>query len=101
MGKYLDEEKVPLDSRCCVAAKRGASKNGRQQPHENFAAGNREGQGLHPHQGGVSPCHQESLRLPGASLQRAGAKNQLYLFALGNLMQTRQCKVQADGASVS
>jgi len=47
-----------------------------RQPHENVAAGDREGQGQHSSQGGAPvSCHQEPLRLPQGSLQGAGQES--------------------------
>ncbi len=72
MWKHLDEEKDAPDSKCCVAAKRGASRRW-TAAHENAAAGIRKGQGQHPCQGRAPvSCHQEPLRLPQNALQGAG-----------------------------
>ena len=104
MWKYLDEEKDAPDSRCCVAAKRGAIKKMDDSPMKTLllaiekAKASIRAKVEHPFHVIKNLFGYQKVRYKGLAKNQA----QLFtLFALGNLVLAGRCQGHADGASVS
>ena len=104
MWKHLDEEKDAPDSKCCVAAKRGAIKKMDGSPMKTLllafekAKASIRAKVEHPFHVIKSLFGYRKVRYKGL------AKNQaqlLTLFALSNLVLAGRCRGHADGARVS
>lgn len=104
MWKHLDEEKDAPDSKCCVAAKRGAIKKMDDSPMKTLllaiekAKASIRAKVEHPFHVIKNLFGYRKVRYKGLAKNQA----QLFtLFALGNLVLARRCEGDADGASVS
>ncbi|MBS8271390.1 IS5 family transposase [Halomonas litopenaei] len=104
MWKHLDEEKDAPDSKCCVAAKRGAIKKMDDSPMKTLllaiekAKASIRAKVEHPFHVIKNLFGYRKVRYKGLAKNQA----QLFtLFALGNLVLARRCERDADGASVS
>ena len=104
IGKYLDEEKAAPDSRCCVAAKRGAIKKLDESPMKALllaiekAKASIRAKVEHPFHVIKNLFGYRKVRYKGLAKNQA----QLFtLFALGNLVLATRCHGRVDGVSVS
>lgn len=104
MWKHLGEEKDAPDSRCCVAAKRGAIKQMEDSPMKTLllafekAKASIRAKVEHPFHVIKNLFGHRKVRYKGLAKNQA----QLFtLFALGNLVLAGRCRGHADGASVS
>lgn len=104
MWKHLDEEKEAPDSRCCVAAKRGAIKKREDSPMKDLllklerTKASIRAKVEHPFHVIKNLFGYRKVRYQGLAKNRA----QLFtLFALGNLVLAGRCQGHADGVSVS
>ncbi|MGO1344269.1 IS5 family transposase [Chromohalobacter japonicus] len=102
MGKHLDEEKDASDSRCCVAAKRGAIKKMDDSPMKALLLAIEKTKASirakveHPFHVIKNLFGYRKVRYKGL------AKNQaqlLSLFGLANLVLSTRCKGRVNGAS--
>ena len=104
MWRHLDEEMDAPDSKCCVAAKRGAIKKMDDTPMKTLllaiekAKASIRAKVEHPFHVIKNLFGYRKVRYKGLAKNQA----QLFtLFALGNLVLTRRCEGDVDGASVS
>ncbi|MCE0733101.1 IS5 family transposase [Halomonas sp. G15] len=102
MWKHLDEEKDALDSKCCVAAKRGAIKKMDDSPMKTLllaiekAKASIRAKVEHPFHVIKNLFGYRKVRYKGLAKNQA----QLFsLFGLANLVLATRCEVQVDGAS--
>ena len=104
MWKYLDEEKDAPDSRCCVAAKRGAIKKMDDSPMKTLllaiekAKASIRAKVEHPFHVIKNLFGYQKVRYKGLAKDQA----QLFsLFGLANLVLVARCEGPVDRASVS
>ncbi|SEK46236.1 IS5 family transposase [Halomonas daqiaonensis] len=102
--KYLDEEKDDPDSRCCIAAKRGAIKKREDSPLKTLLlAFEKTKASIHAKV--EHPFHVIKNLFGYRKVRYKGlAKNQTQLFtlfALGNLVLAGRCQGHGDGVSAS
>jgi IS5 family transposase len=102
--KYLDEEKDDPDSRCCIAAKRGAIKKLEDSPMKTLLLAFEKTKASirakveHPFHVIKNLFGYRKVRYKGLAKNQA----QLFtLFALGNLVLAGRCQGHGDGVSVS
>ena len=102
MWKHLDEEKDAPDSRCCVAAKRGAIKKMDDSPMKTLllaiekAKASIRAKVEHPFHVIKNLFGYRKVRYKGLAKNQA----QLFsLFGLANLMLSTRCKGRVNGAS--
>lgn len=102
--KYLDEEKDDPDSRCCIAAKRGAIKKLEDSPMKTLllviekTKASIRAKVEHPFHVIKNLFGYRKVRYKGLAKNQA----QLFtLFALGNLVLAGRCQGCVDGVSVS
>ena len=103
MWKHLDEEKDAPDSRCCVAAKRGAIKKMEDSPMKTLllafekAKASIRAKVEHPFHVIKNLFGYRKVRYKGLAKNQA----QLFsLFGLANLVLATRCEGRVDGASV-
>lgn len=104
MGNYLGEEKNAPDSRCCIAAKRGAIKKMDEGPIKTLRLAIEKTKASirakveHPFHVVKNLFGYRKARYKGLAKNQA----QLFtLFALGNLVLAGRCLVNIDGGSAS
>ncbi|PXX94673.1 IS5 family transposase [Halomonas sp. LBP4] len=102
MWKHLDEEKDAPDSRCCVAAKRGAIKKMEDSPMKTLllaiekARASIRAKVEHPFHVIKNLFGYRKVRYKGLAKNQA----QLFsLFGLANLVLAKRCEGRVDGAS--